>query len=164
MKVMLQLNALVGLASTMAASAMIALVLTRPAEVASAVAAREYGTVGPRDGERAHGMAARHPQVPLEMDRVMDMDQPPSRLLRPGAIAAGAILLTVGVAMLLDSSGAAHVTLGRLIGPLMLIALGSSILLEKGIAIASAAGIEDGTGVERVGRRKRAATRATACG
>jgi hypothetical protein len=45
MKVMLQLNALVGLASTVAASAMIALVLTRPAEVASAVAAREYGTV-----------------------------------------------------------------------------------------------------------------------
>ena len=45
MKVMLQLNALVGLASTMAASAMIALVLTRPAEVASAVAGREYGAV-----------------------------------------------------------------------------------------------------------------------
>jgi hypothetical protein len=45
MKVMLQLNALVGVVSTMAATAMIALVLTRPAEVASAVAGREYGTV-----------------------------------------------------------------------------------------------------------------------
>jgi Ca2+/H+ antiporter len=45
MKVMLQLNALVGVVSTMAATAMIALVLTRPAEVASAVAGREYGAV-----------------------------------------------------------------------------------------------------------------------
>jgi hypothetical protein len=45
MKVILQLNALVGVASTMAATAMIALVLTRPAEVASAVAQHEYGEV-----------------------------------------------------------------------------------------------------------------------
>ena len=45
MKLMLQLNALVGVASTVAATAMIALVLTRPAEVASAVAEREYGAV-----------------------------------------------------------------------------------------------------------------------
>lgn len=45
MKVILQLNALVGVASTMAATAMIALVLTRPAEVASAIAEREYGAV-----------------------------------------------------------------------------------------------------------------------
>jgi hypothetical protein len=44
-KVALQLNALVGLASTVAATAMIALVLTQPTEVASAVAAREYGAV-----------------------------------------------------------------------------------------------------------------------
>jgi hypothetical protein len=44
-KVALRLNALVGLASTAAAAAMISLVLTRPAEVASAVAQHEYGTV-----------------------------------------------------------------------------------------------------------------------
>jgi hypothetical protein len=45
MKVILQLNALVGLASATAATAMMALVLTRPTEMASAVAEREYGTV-----------------------------------------------------------------------------------------------------------------------
>jgi hypothetical protein len=44
-KVVLQLNAVVGLASTVAATAMISLVLTRPAEVASAVAQHEYGAV-----------------------------------------------------------------------------------------------------------------------
>jgi hypothetical protein len=45
MKLILQLNTLVGVASTVAATAMIALVLTRPAEVASAVADHEYGAV-----------------------------------------------------------------------------------------------------------------------
>jgi hypothetical protein len=85
----------------------------------------------------------------------MDMDQPPSRLLRPGAIAAGAVLLTVGVAMLLDPSGAAHVRLGQLIGPLMLVALGSSILLEKGTAIRVGRRDMDETGVERLRGRKR---------
>jgi hypothetical protein len=45
MKVALQLNAIVGVASTMAATAMISLVLTRPAEVAQAVAQHEYGAV-----------------------------------------------------------------------------------------------------------------------
>lgn len=44
-KVALQLNALIGFASTVAATAMISLVLTRPAEVASAVAQHEYGAV-----------------------------------------------------------------------------------------------------------------------
>jgi len=44
-KAALQLNAFVGLASTVAATAMISLVLTQPAEVASAVAQGEYGAV-----------------------------------------------------------------------------------------------------------------------
>jgi hypothetical protein len=44
-KVVLRLNALVGFASTAAATAMIWLVLTRPAELASAVAQHEYGAV-----------------------------------------------------------------------------------------------------------------------
>ena len=44
-KLALKLNAFVGLASTLAASVMISLVLTRPAEVASAVAQQEYGAV-----------------------------------------------------------------------------------------------------------------------
>jgi hypothetical protein len=44
-KVALQLNALIGLASTVVAGAMMTLVLTRPEAVASAVAQREYGEV-----------------------------------------------------------------------------------------------------------------------
>lgn len=44
-KLALRLNALVGLASALAASVMISLVLTQPAEVASAVAQQEYGAV-----------------------------------------------------------------------------------------------------------------------
>jgi hypothetical protein len=44
-KAALQLNAFIGLASSVAATAMISLVLTRPAEVASAVAQHEYGAV-----------------------------------------------------------------------------------------------------------------------
>ena len=44
-KIAMRLNAVVGLASTMAAGAMMWLVLTRPAEVASAVANREYGAI-----------------------------------------------------------------------------------------------------------------------
>jgi hypothetical protein len=44
-KAALQLNAFVGVASTVAATAMISLVLTRPAEVASALAQQQYGAV-----------------------------------------------------------------------------------------------------------------------
>jgi hypothetical protein len=44
-KVALQLNAVIGLASTVAASAMMTLVLTRPEAMAAAVAQREYGAV-----------------------------------------------------------------------------------------------------------------------
>ena len=44
-KAALRLNAFIGLASTVAASVMISLVLTQPAEVASAVAQHEYGAV-----------------------------------------------------------------------------------------------------------------------
>jgi hypothetical protein len=44
-KLALQLNAVIGLVSTVAAGAMMWLALTRPAEVASAVANREYGAI-----------------------------------------------------------------------------------------------------------------------
>jgi len=44
-KLALQVNAVIGLVSTVAAGAMMWLVLTRPAEVASAVANREYGAI-----------------------------------------------------------------------------------------------------------------------
>ena len=45
MKVALQLNAFVGVVSAVAATAMMSLVLTRPAEMASAIAQHEYGAV-----------------------------------------------------------------------------------------------------------------------
>lgn len=45
MKVAMQLNAIVGLASTLAAGAIMSLVLTRPEAIALAVAQREYGAV-----------------------------------------------------------------------------------------------------------------------
>jgi hypothetical protein len=44
-KVALQVNAVVGLLSTVAAGAIMWLALTRPAEMASAVANREYGAI-----------------------------------------------------------------------------------------------------------------------
>lgn len=44
-KLVLQLNAFVGLASTAIAAAMLSLVASSPAEVASAVAGHEYGAV-----------------------------------------------------------------------------------------------------------------------
>jgi len=45
MKVALQLNAILGLVSTLTASAIMSLVLTRPETIALAVAQREYGAV-----------------------------------------------------------------------------------------------------------------------
>lgn len=45
MKVALQVNAFVGVVSAVAATAMMSLVLTRPAEVASAIAQHEYGAI-----------------------------------------------------------------------------------------------------------------------
>jgi hypothetical protein len=44
-KVALRVNAVVGLISTVAAGAIMWLALTRPAEMASAVANREYGAI-----------------------------------------------------------------------------------------------------------------------
>ena len=45
MKVVLQLNAIVGLASTLAAGAIMSLMLNRPEAIASAVSQHEYGAV-----------------------------------------------------------------------------------------------------------------------
>jgi len=44
-KLALQLNAVIGIASAIAASAIMSLALTRPEALASAVAQREYGDV-----------------------------------------------------------------------------------------------------------------------
>jgi len=60
-----------------------------------------------------------------------DPPESPSRY-RPGVVAAGGILMAVGLAMLLDSTGKIDIRVGQLIGPLVLIALGAAILFDKG--------------------------------
>jgi len=60
-----------------------------------------------------------------------DPSESPSRY-RPGVVAAGGILMALGVAMLLDSTGKIDIRVGQLIGPLVLIALGAAILFDKG--------------------------------
>jgi hypothetical protein len=47
----------------------------------------------------------------------------------------GAILLALGTAMLLNSTGVIDVHLGRVIGPLVLIAIGSSIVLGQNAVV-----------------------------
>jgi hypothetical protein len=51
---------------------------------------------------------------------------------RPGIVAAGGVLMALGVAMLLDTTGAIDVRIGPLIGPLALIAIGTSMMFGKG--------------------------------
>lgn len=60
----------------------------------------------------------------------MEMEQQPARPFAVGAAFGGLIVLGVGVAMLLDSTGALEVRAGRLIGPFVLITLGSVRLLN----------------------------------
>jgi len=55
--------------------------------------------------------------------------------LRPGAIVAGTIMLVLGGTMLLDTTGIAHVPVGRLIGPFVLIAIGTLMIVEKGAVV-----------------------------
>jgi hypothetical protein len=52
--------------------------------------------------------------------------------MRPGAIAAGVLLVGLGVAMFLDTTGVFRVDAGRLIAPVFLIVMGSAIVLDRG--------------------------------
>jgi hypothetical protein len=51
--------------------------------------------------------------------------------VRPAAIAAGMIVLAVGIAMFLDTTGAVDIRVGRLIGPLVMITIGTAMLLDR---------------------------------
>lgn len=62
----------------------------------------------------------------------MDMEQSSSRRVRSGAVAGGLIVLTVGAAMLVDSTGMFDIRMGRLIGPLVMIVIGAATLLNDG--------------------------------
>jgi hypothetical protein len=92
------------------------------------------------------------------MNTVLNDDQHPRvvRGLRPGAIAAGVILLLTGAAMLLDTTGVAHVNAGRLVGPIILITMGAAMVLDKGRFAGSCAASSEWRD-RRGGRRGRGA-------
>jgi hypothetical protein len=81
----------------------------------------------------------------------MELDQQPSRGFRFGAVAGGLIVLVVGAAMLLDSTGTFDIRIGRLIGPLIMITIGATMLLNTGACGGDGA---DARPV-RIGRRRR---------
>lgn len=62
----------------------------------------------------------------------MDTEQTHERVMRPGPIVAGALLLAVGAGLLLDTTGLANIRMGRLIAPLVLISIGVTTLLSDG--------------------------------
>jgi hypothetical protein len=66
-----------------------------------------------------------------EMDVDAERDCEP-RGFKPGAVAGGVILLVVGATLLIDDTGAVATPLRKLIAPLVLIALGALIAVEKG--------------------------------
>lgn len=73
--------------------------------------------------------------------------------MRPGAIAAGVLLVGLGVAMFLDSTGVFHVHAGRLIAPVFMIAIGSAIVLDKGGFVAEFGRGSDDDRPRRIRRR-----------
>jgi hypothetical protein len=60
----------------------------------------------------------------------MEMDQPSTPSFRFGAVTGGLIVLTVGAAMLLDSTGTFDIRIGRLLGPLVMIVIGATSVLH----------------------------------
>ena len=69
--------------------------------------------------------------------------------VRPGAIAAGLLLVGLGVAMFVDTTGL-RINGGKLVAPFFLIALGSAIVLDRGGFVA-----ECGRGSDDEGRPRR---------
>ena len=63
-----------------------------------------------------------------------DIAQPNGGRMRPGAIAAGAVLVVLGILFLLNTTGTVPVRAGQFILPMILIAIGSSILLDDSCA------------------------------
>jgi hypothetical protein len=55
-----------------------------------------------------------------------------NRGIRPAVVTTGAVVLVLGCLLLLDSTGVVDVPIGRLIGPIALITLGSVTIVEKG--------------------------------
>lgn len=62
----------------------------------------------------------------------LEPQQETRRGVRSGPIAGGLILLTLGVAMFLDPTGAVDTQLGRLTPAIILIVLGTAMMVDKG--------------------------------
>ena len=62
----------------------------------------------------------------------MTLEPEDRRGFRPGAVMAGIVLLAVGLAMLLDTTGVLSIEPGRLIAPFVLIAMGVLVLASRG--------------------------------
>jgi hypothetical protein len=60
------------------------------------------------------------------------MAETTGRRVRPGAVAAGVVLLVLGVLLLLDTTGTVRIQAGPLIAPMVLIAMGATVLLDGG--------------------------------
>ena len=81
----------------------------------------------------------------------MTEEQRDRQMVRPGPVMAGIVLLVVGLAMLLDTTGVVTVQPGRLIGPFVLIAMGTLVLVgRRGACVAHA------TDTNRPARARRA--------
>jgi len=65
----------------------------------------------------------------------MDMPQSEPARFHTGSIVAGAVLLGLGGALLLDTTGVVSVPIRKLVAPIVLITLGSLIVLEKGAVV-----------------------------
>lgn len=74
--------------------------------------------------------------------------------MRPGAIAAGLLLVGLGVAMFLDTTGMFRVNAGRLVAPFFLIAIGSMIVLDRGGFVAECGRATEEDGAPRRIRRR----------
>lgn len=85
----------------------------------------------------------------------MEMEQQSPQPLRFGAVAGGLIVLTVGAAMLLDSTGTFDIRIGRLFGPLIMIVIGATMLLNAGFVGSSCGAKVADARPGRAGRRGR---------
>ena len=73
--------------------------------------------------------------------------------MRPGAIAAGLLLVGLGVAMFVDTTEMFRVNAGRLVAPFFLIAIGSAIVLDRGGLVAEWGRVSDDDRPRRIRRR-----------
>jgi hypothetical protein len=61
----------------------------------------------------------------------LDVSKPDEGRVRPGAVAAGVVLLVAGAGMFLGTRQGLDIRFGQLIGPMVLIAIGASMVVER---------------------------------